>query len=93
MTAAQSLNLDAFEALTEPMRAEAVSRDPRGAAVALVALGDECERVAAGAPDRALRVGEALAAVARALAAGSAEARALRLLAAAGALPEFSWRR
>jgi CHAT domain-containing protein len=92
MSASPQLNLDAFEALAEPMRAEAVSRDPRGAAVALVALGDDCERLAAGAPDRALRAGEALAAVARALAAGSAEARALRAtipaLAYAGRLDE-----
>jgi CHAT domain-containing protein len=92
MSGVAPLALDGFEVLAEAERVEAVSRDPRGAAVALVALGDECERVAAAAPDRALRAGEALAAVARAVGAGSAEARALRAtipaLAYAGRLDE-----
>jgi CHAT domain-containing protein len=92
MSAGPQLNLDGFEALAESQRAEAVSRDPRGAAAALVALGDECERVAAAAPDRALRAGAAIAAAARAVGAGSAEARALRAtipaLAYAGRLDE-----
>ena len=74
----QPLNIDGFEALAPAARLEAVSRDPRGAAAALVALGDECERIAAGAPDRALRMGDALAECARAARAGSAAARALR---------------
>ena len=46
------LDLNAFEALADSARLDAVSRDPRGAAAALVALGDECERVAAAAPDQ-----------------------------------------
>ncbi len=74
----QSLDIAAFEALAQAMRADAVSRDARGAAATLLALGDECERIAAGAPDRALSVGEALAATARALNNLSAVARALR---------------
>ena len=74
----QSLDIAAFEALAQAMRADAISRDARGAAATLLALGDECERIAAGAPDRALSVGEALAATARALNNLSAVARALR---------------
>jgi len=74
----QPLTLDGFEALAPEARLEAVSRDPRGAAAALVALGDECERIAAGAPDRALRMGEAIAECAKTANAGSAAARALR---------------
>ncbi|MEY4119557.1 MAG: hypothetical protein RLZZ116_2885, partial [Planctomycetota bacterium] len=72
------LDLAAFEALAESARLDAVSRDARGAAAAIVALGDECERVAAGAPERAMRAGEALAKTARAAGALSAAARALR---------------
>jgi tetratricopeptide (TPR) repeat protein len=72
------LDLNAFEALADSARLDAVSRDPRGAATALLALGDECERVAAGAPDRAVRAGEALASTARAGGHLSAAARALR---------------
>jgi len=72
------LDLAAFEALAEGIRADAVARDSRGAAAAIVALADECERIAAGSPERALRSGESLAAVAVAVGSGSASARALR---------------
>ena len=72
------LTLDGFEALAEAARVDAVTRDPRGDAAALVALGDDCERMAAGAPDRAIRAGDALAATARTLGRTSAAARALR---------------
>ena len=75
---ASTLDLAAFEALAESARLDAVSRDPRGVAAAIVALGDECERIAAGAPERALRAGESLASVARAVGAMSGAARALR---------------
>lgn len=74
----QQLDLSAFEALAESARLDAVSRDPRGAAAALVALGDECERIAASSPDRAIRSGEALASVARAAGTLAPAARALR---------------
>ena len=76
--AGPGLDLAAFEALADSARLDAVSRDPRGAAAAIVALGDECERIAAGAPERAMRAGEALAKTARAAGALSAAARALR---------------
>ncbi len=72
------LDLAAFEALAESARADAVARDSRGAAAAIVALADECERIAAGSPERALSAGESLAAVAVAVGSGSASARALR---------------
>ena len=77
------LTLDGFEALAEAARVDAVTRDPRGDAAALVALGDDCERMAAGAPDRAIRAGDALAATARTLGRTSAAARALRATIAA----------
>ena len=75
---APTLDLGAFEALADSARLDAVSRDPRGAAAAIIALGDECERIAAGAPERALRAGDSLASVARAAGAMSGAARALR---------------
>ena len=74
----QTMDLAAFEALADSARLEAVTRDARGAAAAVIALGDECERIAAAAPDRALRAGESLAATARAAGALGAAARALR---------------
>ncbi len=76
--AGAALDLAAFEALADSARLDAVSRDPRGAAAAITALGDECERIAAGSPERALRAGEALANTARAAKASGAVARALR---------------
>ena len=83
-SASTPLSLDGFEALpAEAARVEAVTRDPRGAANALVALGDDCERIAAGAPDRAIRAGDALASTAQALGLPSAAARALRATIAA----------
>ncbi len=72
------LTLESLEALDAGARRDAVANDARGAATTLLALGDECERAAAGTPDRALRLGDSLAMIARELAAGSAEARALR---------------
>lgn len=77
-SAGAALDLAAFEALADSARLDAVSRDPRGAAASIIALGDECERIAAGSPERALRAGEALANTARAAKAMSAAARALR---------------
>jgi len=74
----QPVDLAGFEALAADGRAQAIARDPRGAAAAIVALGDECERIAGGAPDRAMRLGDALAECASALGAKSAAARAIR---------------
>ncbi len=89
---AHPLDLAAFEALTNDARVDAVKSDARGVAGVLVALGDECERLAAGSPDRALHLGDALAVVARTLNAKSGLARALRAtipaLAYAGRLDE-----
>jgi len=72
------LDLALFAELADDARAAAVAADPRGVAATTVALGDECERLAAGSPARALELGESLHAVALALGAAAAGARALR---------------
>ena len=79
------LDLAAFAALAPDARSEAVARDARGARAALVALGDACERLAAGSPKDALRGGRAIEETARALGLGSAAARAGRAMVAAHA--------
>ncbi len=72
------MNLSEFMALALSAREDAIRQDARGATAALVALGDECERLAAGAPQDALHAGETLATAARGLLLHSAAARALR---------------
>lgn len=72
------LVLAGFEVLAPDARLAAIAQDPRGAAAAITALGDECERLAAGNPLRARALGESLHAVAVELGAASAAARALR---------------
>jgi tetratricopeptide (TPR) repeat protein len=73
-----AITLAAFETLPPEARVAAISADPRGVAAAVVALGDECERLAAGSSARALSLGESLHGVALELGAASAAARALR---------------
>ena len=77
------MNLAAFIATDAAARVELVRADARGAHEALVALGDECERLAAGSPAEALAQGRAIAECARSLRLGSAAARALRATIAA----------
>lgn len=78
MSLPRPLDLTLFAELADDARAAAVAADPRGVAATTVALGDECERLAAGSPARALELGESLHAVALALGAAAAGARALR---------------
>lgn len=85
MNGEQPLDLAAFAALEPNARSEAVARDGRGARAALAALGDACERLAAGAPQEALRGGRAIEETACALGLGSAAARAGRAMVAAHA--------
>jgi CHAT domain-containing protein len=72
------MKLSEFMALALSARENAIRQDARGPQAALNALGDECERLAAGTPQDALRVGETLATTARALHMHGAAARALR---------------
>jgi CHAT domain-containing protein/tetratricopeptide (TPR) repeat protein len=72
------VNLARFIELPEEARVATIRDDARGATAALVALGDECERLAAGSPADAIAHGGAIARCARTLALGSAVARALR---------------
>jgi tetratricopeptide (TPR) repeat protein len=85
MTEQPPLGLEAFMSLSPAARGEAVRDDARGALTALTALGDACERLAAGSPKDAMRAGRAVEETARALGLGSAAARAGRALVAAHA--------
>lgn len=75
--------LATFLATDAAERVELIRADARGAHEALVALGDECERLSAGAPADAIGSGNAIAECARALGLGSAAARAKRATIAA----------
>ena len=57
MNPGEQLICAAFEGMSDAERIAAVSADPRGASAVLIALGDECERFAAGAPEKALALG------------------------------------
>lgn len=86
MNPGEQLICAAFEGMSDAERIAAVSADPRGASAVLIALGDECERFAAGAPEKALALGNDIARVADILGARSASARALR-----ATIPAFAY--
>ena len=86
MSDAPLLVLADFERLAPDARRAAIRSDRRGIAPAIVALGDECERLAAGGPQRALDLGASLHAVAIELGAPAAAARALR-----ATIPAFAY--
>jgi CHAT domain-containing protein len=73
-----AVNLASWTALTPAAQLAAIQSDSRGLHACLVALGDECERLASASPSDALTSGETLATAARTLGALSAAARALR---------------
>jgi tetratricopeptide (TPR) repeat protein len=73
-----AINLASWTALAPAAQIDAVQTDERGMDACLVALGDECERLASASPADALTAGETLANVAQTLGAKSAAARALR---------------
>ena len=78
MSESESLTLTRFAALERAERIDAIREDSRGAVETLIVLGDECERLAAGEPSKAILLGESLAAIAREIGFLSASARALR---------------
>ena len=78
MSESESLTLTRFAALERTERIDAIRKDSRGAVETLIVLGDECERLAAGEPSKAILLGESLAAIAREIGFLSASARALR---------------
>ena len=73
-----AINLASWIALAPAAQIDAVQTDERGMHACLVALGDECERLASASPADALNAGETLAKVAQTLGVQSAAARALR---------------
>jgi CHAT domain-containing protein/tetratricopeptide (TPR) repeat protein len=73
-----AINLASWTALAPAAQIDTIQTDARGMHACLVALGDECERLASASPSDALTAGETLANVARTLGAQSAAARALR---------------
>ena len=76
--AASSLDIATFEALDAQSRTRVLAEDVRGAAAAVIALGDECERLAGGHPARAETLGVLLHNCALELGHVAAAARALR---------------
>ncbi len=78
MSAHAPLDLATFETLSPNSRVESIRQDARGSLATLRALGDACERLAAGEPSRALLLGDLLAETATTLEQPSAIARALR---------------
>ena len=73
-----AINLASWTALAPAAQIDAVQTDERGMHACLVALGDECERLASASPADALTSGETLAKFAQTLGVQSAAARALR---------------
>lgn len=73
-----AINLASWTALAPAAQIDAVQTDERGMHACLVALGDECERLASASPADALTAGETLAKVAQTLGVQSAAARTLR---------------
>ena len=78
MTSDASLDLATFETHSPKDRVASVRQDSRGCLATLIALGDACERLAAGEPARALLLGDLIAETATSLDEPIAFARALR---------------
>ncbi|RLS93518.1 MAG: hypothetical protein DWI12_08715 [Planctomycetota bacterium] len=78
MSSDASLDLATFETHSPKDRVASVRQDSRGCLATLIALGDACERLAAGEPARALLLGDLIAETATSLDEPIAFARALR---------------